>query len=138
MEGEGKESWRWFLQKLMVDLNHPNGEGLTLMSDMQKAYFKGTSKCDVVDNNMAEAFNMWIVEARCKPIITILKEIRTMVMSRMNVKRAWTGTWRTNIVPRALQKLERNMENSTDCRLVWNGDGGFEVNHLSNQHTVDL
>ncbi|KAL4290229.1 hypothetical protein GQ457_14G012310 [Hibiscus cannabinus] len=25
VEGEGKESWRWFLQKLMVDLDHPNG-----------------------------------------------------------------------------------------------------------------
>ncbi|KAL4367700.1 hypothetical protein GQ457_05G026960 [Hibiscus cannabinus] len=49
-----------------------------------------------------------------------------MVMSRMNIKRAWAGTWRTNIAPRALQKLERNMENSTHCRLVWNGDGGFE------------
>ncbi|KAK8549131.1 hypothetical protein V6N12_062029 [Hibiscus sabdariffa] len=205
------------IQKLMVDLNHPNGEGLTLMSDMQKglipvlresfpdvdhrmcarhiyaswhkkwkgmnrkiqfwntvrasfvedfdeqlqklealgtnssndlletpvecwskAYFKGTSKCDVVNNNMAEAFNGWIIEARCKPIIIMLEEIRTMVMSRMNVKRAWEGTWRTNIAPRALQKLERNMENSTHCRLVWNGDGGFEVNHLGNQHTIDL
>ncbi|KAL4323133.1 hypothetical protein GQ457_11G020900 [Hibiscus cannabinus] len=36
VEGEGKESWRWFLQKLTVDLNYPHGEGLTLMSDMQK------------------------------------------------------------------------------------------------------
>ncbi|KAK8614191.1 hypothetical protein V6N13_122562 [Hibiscus sabdariffa] len=26
----------------------------------------------------------------------------------------------------ALQKLERNMENSTQCRLVWYEDGGFE------------
>ncbi|KAL4317957.1 hypothetical protein GQ457_18G005760 [Hibiscus cannabinus] len=103
-----------------------------------KAYFKGTSKCDVVDNNMAEAFNGWILEARCKPIITMLEEIRTMVMNRMNIKRTWAETWRTNISPKALQKLERNMENSTQCRLVWNGDGGFEVNHLGNQHTVDL
>ncbi|GMI82670.1 hypothetical protein HRI_001936300 [Hibiscus trionum] len=217
VEGEGKESWRWFLQKLMVDLKHPNGEGLTLMPDMQKglipvlqesfsevdhrmcarhiyaswhkkwkgmnrkvqfwntvratfvedfdeqlqkldtlginssndllktpvqcwskAYFKGTSKCDVVDNNMAEAFNGWIIEARCKPIISMLEEIRTMVMNRMNVKRSWAKTWRTNVSPRALQKLERNIENSTHCRLVWNGDGGFEVNHFGNQHTVDL
>ncbi|KAL4346419.1 hypothetical protein GQ457_17G005010 [Hibiscus cannabinus] len=102
------------------------------------SYFKGTSKCDVVDNNMAEAFNGWILEARCKPIITMLEEIRTMVMNRMNIKRTCAETWRTNISPKALQKLERNMENSTQCRLVWNGDGRFEVNHLGNQHTVDL
>ncbi|KAK8623432.1 hypothetical protein V6N13_118317 [Hibiscus sabdariffa] len=168
VEREGKESWGWFLQKLTVDLNYPHGEGLTLMSDMQKilmnnykkleslgvnssndlletlvecwskAYFKGTLKCDVVDNNMAEAFNGWILEARCNPIITMLEEIRTMVMNRMNVKRTWAEIWRTNISPKALQKLERNMENSSQYRLVWNGDGGFEVNHLGNQHTVDL
>ncbi|KAK8521576.1 hypothetical protein V6N12_031470 [Hibiscus sabdariffa] len=37
VEGERKESWKWFLTKLMQDLNHPDGEGLTLMSDQQKA-----------------------------------------------------------------------------------------------------
>ncbi|KAK8516317.1 hypothetical protein V6N12_068925 [Hibiscus sabdariffa] len=36
VEREGKESWKWFLTKLMQDLNHPDGEGLTLMSDQQK------------------------------------------------------------------------------------------------------
>ncbi|KAL4296155.1 hypothetical protein GQ457_12G015250 [Hibiscus cannabinus] len=217
VEEKGKESWRWFLQKLMVDLDHPNGEGITLMSDMQKglipvlresfrdvdhrmcarhiyanwfkkwkgmnrkfqfwncvratfvedfdlqiqglealgptssndlfstpvqhwskAYFKATSKCDVVDNNMAEAFNGWRVEARAKSIISMLEQIRIMVMSRMTVKRNWAEKWRTNISPRALEKLERNMTTSTQCRLVWNGDGGFEVTHLDNQHTVDL
>ncbi|KAK8534094.1 hypothetical protein V6N13_028223 [Hibiscus sabdariffa] len=30
------------------------------------------------------------------------------------------------------------MINSTHCRLVWNGDGGFEVIHLDNQHTIDM
>ncbi|KAK8649115.1 hypothetical protein V6N13_129851 [Hibiscus sabdariffa] len=129
VEGEGKESWRWFLQKLMVDLDNPNGEGMTLMSDMlkiqglealgptssnylfttlvqhwSKAYFKATSKCDVVDNNMAEAFNGWIVEARAKPIISMLEQIRIMVMSRMTVKRNWAEKWRTNISSRALEK----------------------------------
>ncbi|KAL4367460.1 hypothetical protein GQ457_05G035150 [Hibiscus cannabinus] len=198
VEGEGKESWRWFLQKLtglipvlresFPEVDHRmcarhiyaswykkwkgmnrkiqfwNTVKATFVEDFDeqlqkleslgvkssndlletpvecwsKAYFKGTSKCDVVDNNMAEAFNGWILEARCKPIITMLEEIRTMVMNRMNIKRTWAETWRTNISPKALQKLERNMENSTQCRLVWNGDGGFEVNHLGNQHTVDL
>ncbi|KAK8614785.1 hypothetical protein V6N13_068576 [Hibiscus sabdariffa] len=110
VEGEGKDSWRWFLQKLMVDLDHPNGEGMTLMSDAKglealgptssndlfatpvqhwsKAYFKATSKCDVVDNNMAEAFNGWIVEARAKPIINMLEQIRIMVHTNETVNRA--------------------------------------------------
>ncbi|KAE8663788.1 hypothetical protein F3Y22_tig00112888pilonHSYRG00008 [Hibiscus syriacus] len=175
VESEGKESWRWFLHKLMVDLEHPNDNRFTLMSDMQKglipvlresfpdvkhrmcerhiyaywkkmeknymehgqktplehwskAYFKGSCKCDVVDNSMDEAFNGWIVEARCKPIINMLENIRVMVITMMETKITWVEKWRTNISPRALEKLERNMNISTQCRLIWNGDGGFEVN----------
>ncbi|KAK8605627.1 hypothetical protein V6N13_102403 [Hibiscus sabdariffa] len=70
VEGEGKESWKWFLTKLMQDLNHPDGEG--------------NSKCDVVDNNLAEAFNGWIVDARCHPIIIMLEEIRKMASQSDN------------------------------------------------------
>ncbi|KAK8660202.1 hypothetical protein V6N13_051136 [Hibiscus sabdariffa] len=195
VEVECASSWRWFLQKLFTDLEHPTGEGITLMSDQQKglvkvlvedypdteyrmcvrhlstyieefddnlqkleklgptstedllqnpvqhwakAYFSATPTCDVVDNNMAEAFNAWILDARCKPIISLLEDIRVMVMSRLHVKRTWASKWRTSISPKALEKLERNMEQSTHCRLVWNGDGGFEVQHGEDQHIVDM
>ncbi|KAK8608840.1 hypothetical protein V6N13_024252 [Hibiscus sabdariffa] len=217
VEVEYASSWRWFLQKLFTDLEHPTGEGITLMSDQQKglvkvlvedypdteyrmcarhlyanwqkkwkdmnrklcfwncvrstyieefddnlqkleklgltstedllqnpvqhwakAYFSATPTCDVVDNNMAEAFNAWILDARCKPIISLLEDIGVMVMSRLHVKRTWASKWRTNISPKALEKLERNMEQSTHCRLVWNGDGGFEVQHGKDQHIVDM
>ncbi|KAK8657849.1 hypothetical protein V6N13_036068 [Hibiscus sabdariffa] len=103
-----------------------------------KAYFSATPTYDVVDNNMAEAFNAWILDARCKPIISLLEDIRVMVMSRLHVKRTWASKWRTNISPKTLEKLERNMEQSTHCRLVWNGDGGFEVQHGEDQHIVDM
>ncbi|KAK8619098.1 hypothetical protein V6N13_133065 [Hibiscus sabdariffa] len=143
VEGEGNESWKWFLTKLMQDLNNPDGEGtsanyqsffpalehrmcarhiysnwhkkwkgmnrkiqfwncvrstfvedfddqLKILEEMRttstndlpaipplhwsRAYFTGNSKCDVVDNNLAEAFNGWIVDARCHPIITCWKK----------------------------------------------------------------
>ncbi|KAK8652268.1 hypothetical protein V6N13_061289 [Hibiscus sabdariffa] len=172
VEVEGKESWKWFLTKLMKGLGHPNGEVLTLMSDQQKGLisvineffpllkhrmcvrhiyanwhknWKGLNKkiqlwncCDVVANNLAEAFNGWIVDARCYPIISMLEEIRKMVMQIMHVKRTASSKWKTNIAPRPLQKFERNMDVSNKCRLVWNGDGGFEVTDGGNQHTIDL
>ncbi|KAK8690163.1 hypothetical protein V6N13_088864 [Hibiscus sabdariffa] len=109
-----------------------------LVQHWAKAYFSATSTCDVVDNNMAEAFNAWILDARCKPIISLLEDIRVMVTSRLHVKRTWASKWRTNISPKALEKLEHNMEQSTHCRLVWNGDGGFEVQHGEDQHIVDV
>ncbi|KAK8683625.1 hypothetical protein V6N13_039679 [Hibiscus sabdariffa] len=103
-----------------------------------RAYFTGESKCDVVDNNLSEAFNGWIVDARCYPIISMLEEIRKMVMQRMHVKRTASSKWKTNIAPRPLQKFERNMDVSNQCKLIWNGDGGFEVTDGGNQHAVDL
>ncbi|KAK8560106.1 hypothetical protein V6N12_012909 [Hibiscus sabdariffa] len=61
-----------------------------------------------------------------------------MVMQIMHVKRTASSKWKTNIAPRPLQKFERNMDVSNKCRLVWNGDGGFEVTDGGNQHTIDL
>ncbi|KAA3486621.1 transposase [Gossypium australe] len=87
---------------------------------------------------MVEAFNAWILDAMCKPIITMLEEIKVMVMTRKHVKRTWAEKWRTNISSVALQKLEKNATTSTKCNLAYNGDKGFEVIHEDNQHTVDL
>lgn len=36
-----------------------------------RAYFSPVSKCDVVENNMCETFNSWIVVPRHKSIITM-------------------------------------------------------------------
>ncbi|MDV3201776.1 MAG: hypothetical protein Q8872_02860 [Candidatus Phytoplasma australasiaticum] len=36
VEGETKNSWRWFLHKLLADIDMPTGEGLTIISDQQK------------------------------------------------------------------------------------------------------
>lgn len=52
-----------------------------------KFFFSTISKCDIVDNNLAETFNSWILELRKKPLITMLDEIRMMVMNRIHMKR---------------------------------------------------
>ena len=38
------------------------------------------TKSDVVENNMCENFNAWILSSRHKSIITMLEEIRTKIM----------------------------------------------------------
>lgn len=48
-----------------------------------KAYFKEHIKCDIVENNMCETFNSWILVARHKSIITMLEKIRHKIMDRM-------------------------------------------------------
>ena len=46
-----------------------------------RAFFQTHSKCDVVENNMCETFNSWILAARHKSIITMLEDIRHKMMS---------------------------------------------------------
>ncbi|XP_050233526.1 uncharacterized protein LOC126682013 [Mercurialis annua] len=73
-----------------------------------KPYFRCDIKCDVIDNNLSETFNGWILEARCKPIISMLEDIRVQVMTRLHVKRRMCTTWINDVAPRAMQKLEKN------------------------------
>lgn len=45
-----------------------------------RAFQGTTSKCDVVDNNMCEAFNSVLVDSRHKSVITMLEAIRVYMM----------------------------------------------------------
>ena len=95
----------------------------------------------MVDNNMAENFNGWIMDARFKPIISMLDDIRKQVMSRIANKRRSVRTWITNISPRALEKLEKNKGLSYSWFNEFNGDEGFEITNVYNTintHIVHL
>lgn len=48
-----------------------------------KYFFPTHDKCDIVDNNISETFNGRILQVRCKPIITMLDEIRKHVINRL-------------------------------------------------------
>jgi hypothetical protein len=52
----------------------------TYLSEVLKAswsthVFNCHIKCVMLLNNLVESFNAWIKEARCKPILTMVKEI---------------------------------------------------------------
>nr|GMD28279.1 uncharacterized protein LOC109163968 [Ipomoea batatas] len=73
-----------------------------------QAFFSDFSKCDVIDNNMCETLNGVILEARCKPIISMLEEIKVYIMRRLVKNREYGRNWKTDYAPRQLQKLEKN------------------------------
>lgn len=52
-----------------------------------RSHFSSYPKCDILLNNLCETFNGYIIEARDKPILTMLERIRCLLMSRMQVKR---------------------------------------------------
>jgi len=103
-----------------------------------KLYFNFTSKCDVVDNNMAECFNSWILAARHKTIITMLEEIRVKMMKRIGQMREFCNTWICDISPMAMKVLQDNTAKSMKCSIEWNSDTGYEVLHGPYRHVVDI
>nr|GMC79865.1 uncharacterized protein LOC109176417 [Ipomoea batatas] len=53
----------------------------------RKAFFRITIKCDIVDNNFCEAFNVTFVKARVKPIIPMLEGIRVGLIKMIAKKK---------------------------------------------------
>ncbi|KAG8499242.1 hypothetical protein CXB51_005778 [Gossypium anomalum] len=82
-----------------------------------KPFLGTTFKSDIVDNNLCEAFNSSIVEARFKSIIRMLEDIRTKMMTRI---------------------FDPNKKDCVEWQLIWNGENGRELRKGSYQHIVDL
>jgi hypothetical protein len=72
-----------------------------------KAFFKSGSKCDTLVNNMSEAFNSVIVNARSKPVITNMEEIRVYMMERWQKNREKISRYEDGVLPNIKKKLEK-------------------------------
>ncbi|WMV46368.1 hypothetical protein MTR67_039753 [Solanum verrucosum] len=103
-----------------------------------KAYFKEHSKCDIVENNMCETFNSWILAARHKAIRTMLEEIRHKIMDRNIAMRQFAETWISNISHMARLVLEENKDLARLCEVRFNGDIGYEILDGQYRHIVDI
>ena len=62
--------------------------------------------CDAVENGISESFNSAIVEARKKPIITMLEEIRVYVMERMFNQKKKGEKWNLPICPSIRRRIK--------------------------------
>ena len=90
-------------------------------------YFNDVVKCHVIDNNICETFNGVMLEARSKPVITMLEEIRRYVMQRMIVKRNCVKKWKVDFGPNIIAKLETERSKSGKWQVDWNGATKHEV-----------
>ncbi|GKV49214.1 hypothetical protein SLEP1_g55976 [Rubroshorea leprosula] len=120
-----------FLEK-MEELRGVSEEAYAEMMDLPgrfwcKAFFDEDCKCDVVDNNMCETFNSWILAARCKAIISMIRALIDQLMERFREKRLFAETWPNDIAPRVMKKIKENTMRSMQCYVKWNGDPSFAV-----------
>ncbi|GMY19683.1 putative Mutator transposable element [Fagus crenata] len=94
--------------------------------------------CDMLLNNLAETFNSYILEARDKPIITMLEIIRQKLMKRFHNKRD-ERQYESNICPRIKAKLEKSKDAARDYIVRIGGVKTFEVDLMyGSRFVVDL
>lgn len=100
--------------------------------------FSPLVKCDILLNNVCESFNKYILEARDKPICTVLEMIWRKLMERFVTKREGMQTYPGNITPRSLKRLQFSMDEAVNAQAHWAGGSSFEVDHKSKTFVVDL
>nr|XP_025884588.1 uncharacterized protein LOC101247704 [Solanum lycopersicum] len=103
-----------------------------------RALFSERSKCDVVENNMCETFNSWIVGPRHKSVISMLEDIRHKMMDRHGDMIKFADTWISDISPMTRLILEENKEIGRALRVNWNHDIGFEIQEAEYRHIIDM
>lgn len=124
LEGLDKEAHKW-LKDIPAE-------------QWSRSHFSTRSKCDYLVNNLSESFNNYILEARDKPIISMLKWIRRKVMNRFQIKRMGMEKYNKGICPRIMNKLDVIKNNSKDSFAHFCGEYKFEVDCHDTTYTVDL
>ncbi|WVZ03970.1 hypothetical protein V8G54_024776 [Vigna mungo] len=88
--------------------------------------------CDTLVNNMCEGFNSVILEAREKPIITMLEDIRTYLMKRWAANREKITKFDGPICPKIKKRLQKELDKTQYWIPNWSGMQVFEIRHTSN------
>ncbi|XP_016191702.1 uncharacterized protein LOC107632544 [Arachis ipaensis] len=103
-----------------------------------RSRFTFLSKCDTLVNNMSESFNAVIVEAREKPIMTMLEDIRVYMMTRWAANKDRVLNYQGNIMPMIRKKIEKWASLARDWRPYWSGASKYEVMCGLDKFVVDL
>ena len=71
-----------------------------------RSRFTARPACDTLVNNMSKGFNNTIVDARSKPIISMMEEIWIYLMMRWVSNRKRISTFEGTICPRIKKRME--------------------------------
>ena len=125
MRTESAAAHRWLLEK---DPMH-----------WSRVFFKDTAMCDMLCNNMCEAFNAAILKARDKPVITLMEMIRNYLMKRLVRKRSEVEKWQHDIGPKVFKFVEKLKLESAVCHSEYSGNSTFQVRGFGDdQYVVDI
>ncbi|KAL4280302.1 hypothetical protein GQ457_03G028240 [Hibiscus cannabinus] len=104
-----------------------------------KSHFSTRSKCDLLLNNYSECFNKMILEARDKPILTMMEIIRTKMMKRISKKAEAAEKCTGLLCPKIQKQVDILIEQAVKCWPTHAGGLRYEVAFgPSDQYVVDL
>ncbi|KAH7854192.1 hypothetical protein Vadar_011227 [Vaccinium darrowii] len=96
-----------------------------------RSHFSEAPKCDMLLNNLCESFNAAILDARDKPIITMLERIRIYLIRHLVKRRTFVEKWHGQIGPKIVKLLDKNIALCKEYVVVITGDNQFEVKGFS-------
>ncbi|XP_023736276.2 uncharacterized protein LOC111884187 [Lactuca sativa] len=103
-----------------------------------RAYFDRGYACEAVENGISECFNSIIVDARKKPLITMLEEIRIYIMDRFSHMIEENVKWKSNVCPAILRKMQLFGKNMRLWVVVHSQGHVFEARRGCDSYMVDL
>ncbi|KAK4407961.1 hypothetical protein Sango_0377100 [Sesamum angolense] len=126
MKNLSQQAYDWFNDKPAVQWS--------------RSHFSEASSCDMLLNNVCETFNACILDAREKPILTMLEWIREYLMRRMQENRDKSCTkWKDKLCPKIQQILQKHANKVSDCMPIKADDFHYQISCFDgSQHCVDL
>ncbi|XP_060182953.1 uncharacterized protein LOC132612894 [Lycium barbarum] len=110
-------------------------------TEWSKSHFSSGAKCDVLLNNMCECFNSIILDARDKPIITLLEKLRYLLMARFQANRDKAKRWNSSdICPRIKDILHKNESAAAAFIPIKSNQWNYEIlgASIADNWAVDL
>ena len=77
-----------------------------------RAFMKTSSRVDVIVNNMADAFNGYIINAKTKYIMSMLEDIKTTVMHKVVFEKGKDNKLKYGYEPKVIARLEKEKEHT--------------------------
>ena len=103
-----------------------------------RSHFSTFTKSDMLLNNLCESFNSLIMEARDKPILTMLEKIRCILMRRVHVNRTKMSKKKRVLCPKIQEIVEKIKDEASYCVPDFSGSSKFQVAGPGGQFVYDL
>ncbi|XP_051152715.1 uncharacterized protein LOC127266501 [Andrographis paniculata] len=103
-----------------------------------RSHFSVYPRCDMLLNNTCESFNSFIMEARDKPIISMLEKIRNLLMVRMQLNREKAEKWDDTLCPKIMKIMKKMMDEASEFIPMRSDDWNFQITGSFDQYTVNV